>query len=91
MLVVDGPRIYLREMQGTVPGFTVALRVSEVGESAEDTVRREVKEEVDLDVGAIRYHKSQSLPFPSQLMLGLCRLCFRRNWPEPERSKKSLV
>ena len=41
-----------------------------MGESAEDTVRREVKEEVDLDVGAIRYHKSQSWPFPSQLMLG---------------------
>ena len=42
----------------------------EVGESPEDTVRREVFEEVGIKVGRIDYLSSQSWPFPSQLMLG---------------------
>lgn len=71
MLVVDGPRILLARNARYRTGFYSCLAgFIEVGESAEDTVRREVKEEVDLNVGAIRYYKSQSWPFPSQLMLG---------------------
>lgn len=42
----------------------------EVGESPEDTVKREVFEEVGIHVGKIEYLSSQSWPFPSQLMLG---------------------
>jgi NAD+ diphosphatase len=42
----------------------------EIGETAEDTVLREVREEVGISVNNIRYVKSQSWPFPSQLMLG---------------------
>lgn len=42
----------------------------EAGESAEDAVRREVKEEVGLEVKNIRYLYSQSWPFPDSLMLG---------------------
>lgn len=42
----------------------------EVGESPEDTVRREVFEEVGIKVGRVDYISSQSWPFPSQLMLG---------------------
>ncbi len=33
-------------------------------------MRREVREEVGIEVENIRYFKSQSWPFPSQLMLG---------------------
>ena len=42
----------------------------EPGESAEQAVVREVKEEVGIDVYNIRYIKSQSWPFPHSLMLG---------------------
>ncbi|HBW82848.1 MAG: NAD(+) diphosphatase [Gammaproteobacteria bacterium] len=71
MLVVDGHRILLaRNARFRAEFYSCLAGFIEVGESAEDTVRREVKEEVNLDVGAIRYYKSQSWPFPSQLMLG---------------------
>ena len=41
----------------------------EVSETAEETVEREVYEEVSLKVKNIKYFGSQSWPFPSQLML----------------------
>jgi NAD+ diphosphatase len=42
----------------------------EIGETPEQTVHREVEEEVNLYVKNVRYISSQSWPFPSQLMLG---------------------
>ena len=42
----------------------------EMGESAEKTLAREVREEVGIEVTNIRYVASQPWPFPGQLMLG---------------------
>jgi NAD+ diphosphatase len=42
----------------------------EPGETMEEAVRRELHEEVSLQVGDVRYHASQPWPFPSSLMLG---------------------
>jgi NAD+ diphosphatase len=42
----------------------------EPGETMEEAVKRELLEEVNLPVSAVRYHKSQPWPFPSSLMLG---------------------
>ena len=42
----------------------------DIGESIEETVAREVKEEVGLDIKNLRYFKSQPWPFSSTLMLG---------------------
>ena len=42
----------------------------EAGETAEDALRREVMEEVNVSVKNIKYFGSQPWPFPSQLMLG---------------------
>ena len=42
----------------------------EAGESPEQTLTREVMEEVNIQVGNIRYFASQPWPFPGQLMLG---------------------
>jgi NAD+ diphosphatase len=43
---------------------------NEAGESLEDTVVREVREEINIEVKDIAYIKSQSWPFPNSLMLG---------------------
>ena len=50
--------------------FSVLAGFVEVSESAEETVEREVMEEVGLKVKNIQYAGSQPWPFPSQLMLG---------------------
>ena len=42
----------------------------ELGESLEDCVRREVKEEAGIDVDDVRYVGSQHWPYPNQLMVG---------------------
>ena len=59
------PRVY-----SLIAGF------NEPGESLEDTVVREIKEEVNLDVTDIHYIRSQPWPFPCSLMLGFkARYC----------------
>lgn len=50
--------------------FSCLAGFMEAGETPEETVAREVREEVGIEVENIRYIKSQSWPFPSQLMLG---------------------
>lgn len=57
-------RNFSRPFFGLVAGFV------ETGESLEECVAREVREETGLEVGNIRYFGSQAWPFPSQLMVG---------------------
>jgi NAD+ diphosphatase len=42
----------------------------EPGETIEEAVRRELKEESGIDTGAVTYHATQPWPFPSSLMIG---------------------
>ena len=50
--------------------FSVLAGFMEPGESLEECVRREVFEEVGIQVKNITYFKSQSWPFPDSLMVG---------------------
>jgi NAD+ diphosphatase len=56
------------------PGRKDAIRPSpgfvEPGESLEEAVRSEVREETGVHVDQVDYHSSQPWPFPSSLMLG---------------------
>lgn len=50
--------------------YTALAGFIEPGESAEQAVAREAREEVGLDVDVTRYVGTQSWPFPGQLMIG---------------------
>ena len=50
--------------------YSLIAGFNEAGESLEDTVEREIREEVNIEVKDIRYIKSQAWPFPNSLMLG---------------------
>ena len=50
--------------------YSLIAGFNEAGESLEDTVVREIKEEVNIEVDEIKYIKSQPWPFPNSLMLG---------------------
>jgi len=50
--------------------FSLIAGYSDIGESLEETVIREVKEEVGLDVKNIRYYKSQPWPLSGSMMIG---------------------
>ncbi len=69
--IVDGDKILLTvyanapyKKHALVAGFT------EIGETLEDTVRREVLEEVGLRVQNIRYYKSQPWAFSASILMG---------------------
>jgi NAD+ diphosphatase len=71
VLVSKGDRLLLARNSRFPAGFYSCLAgFIEVGETPEQTVVREVREEVGIEVKNIQYIKSQSWPFPSQLMLG---------------------
>jgi NAD+ diphosphatase len=72
MLVTRGERALLGQshrfprarMYSTLAGFV------EPGESLEEAVRREVREETRVALGQVWYHSSQPWPYPAQIMLG---------------------
>ena len=71
MLAVDGERCLLGRQPRFAPGMYSALAgFVEPGETLEEAVRREVKEEAGIIVGRVAYHSSQAWPFPSSLMIG---------------------
>jgi len=50
--------------------YSLIAGYADVGESLEETLRREVMEEVGLDVKSIRYYKSQPWPLSGSMMIG---------------------
>jgi NAD+ diphosphatase len=71
MLVIDGDNCLL----GRSPRFAATMwsclaGFIEPGESFEDAVHRETREEAGIVCGRINYYRSQPWPFPSSLMIG---------------------
>ena len=71
-LVEDGDgRVLLARSPHFVPGvFSTIAGFVEPGESLEEAVAREVREEVGVEVRDVRYFGSQPWPFPNSLMIG---------------------
>lgn len=69
-LVVRGEHVLLGRGVNFPRGRYSALAgFVEAGESLEDCVIREVREETNIEVGRMRYFASQSWPFPNSLMI----------------------
>jgi NAD+ diphosphatase len=71
VLVRRGDAILLARNVAVPPGGRMSALAGflEPGESAEEAVHREVKEEVGIEVKDLRYFASQSWPFPGSLMI----------------------
>ncbi|WPC03294.1 NAD(+) diphosphatase [Pseudomonas benzenivorans] len=70
-LVTRGDEILLARSPRFVPGvYSTLAGFVEPGESVEQCVVREIREEVGIEVGNLQYLGSQGWPFPHSLMLG---------------------
>ncbi len=70
VLIHDGPRVLLVHKPGWGPRFSIVAGFVEPAESLEQCVRREVREEIGVEIADITYVSSQPWPFPYQLMIG---------------------
>ena len=69
--VTDGSRILMSKYAGrTYKKYALLAGFAEIGETLEQTVKREVMEEVGLKVKNIRYYKSQPWSFSDTLLTG---------------------
>jgi NAD+ diphosphatase len=67
----DEGQVLLAHNKKFRPGmYSLIAGFNEAGESLEATVRRELREEVNIEVSDIRYAVSQPWPFPNSLMVG---------------------
>ncbi len=71
MLVTDGDRALLGRQAAWPQGrFSTLAGFVDPGESLEDAVAREVREEAGIEVTEVTYFGNQPWPFPSSLMVG---------------------
>lgn len=69
--VTRGEEILLARSPRFAPGvWSILAGFVEAGEALEQTVTREVREEVGLEISGLRYFASQPWPFPHSLMIG---------------------
>ena len=69
--VTDGNRLLLSKYAGrTYKKYALLAGYTEIGETMEETVAREVMEEVGLKVKNIRYYKSQPWAFSDTILMG---------------------
>ena len=68
--ITKGDKLLLARNKNFAPGvYSVLAGFVEAGETLEECVKREIREEAGIEVNNIRYFGSQSWPFPNSYML----------------------
>jgi len=75
----EGEALLARNSSFPIPMYSCIAGFVEPGETLEEAVRREVREEVGVELGDVRYAQSQPWPFPHSLMVG-----FEATWASGE-------
>jgi NAD+ diphosphatase len=75
----DGTCLLARNARTTMPFHSTLAGFVEVGETLEEAVAREVREEAGIEIAEIRYFGSQPWPFSNSLMIG-----FTARWASGE-------
>ena len=71
MAITDGDRLLLTRYAGRkIQRYALVAGYAEIGETVEETVAREVLEEVGLHVRDLRFYKSQPWAFTDTLLMG---------------------
>lgn len=71
VLIVSGDKLLLaRNVNFPGSWYSLVAGYVDVAETLEETLKREVKEEVGLDIHNIRYYKSQPWPLSGSMMIG---------------------
>ncbi len=71
VLIERDDRILLARSPGFAPGrYGIIAGFVEPGETLEEAVRREAREEVGIELAAVEYFGSQPWPFPHGIMIG---------------------
>lgn len=66
----DGEALLAHGRAFPIPMYSCIAGFVEPGETLEEAVHREVREEVGVELGEVRYTASQPWPFPHSLMIG---------------------
>ncbi|KAA0725522.1 Nucleoside diphosphate-linked moiety X motif 13 [Triplophysa tibetana] len=91
VLVSDGSRCLLGRQATFPPGLYSALAgFCDMGESVEEALRREVAEEVGLEVETLRFSGSQHWPFPQSSFMVACHATVNPNKTQVSVDKAEL-
>ncbi|XP_019668835.2 NAD(P)H pyrophosphatase NUDT13, mitochondrial isoform X2 [Felis catus] len=90
-LVSDGTRCLLARQSSFPKGMYSALAgFCDIGESLEEAVRREVAEEVGLEVERLQYSASQHWPFPNSSLMIACHATVKSGQTEIQVNLREL-
>jgi NAD+ diphosphatase len=88
--IVNGDKILLANNNNFRPNwYSLVAGYADVGESLEETVKREVKEEVGVEVTNIKYYKSQPWPFSGSMMIGFFAYADDKQTIQPDNKEIS--